>query len=75
MRALQIRVPEGDQPVYLRIAQGIREAVLAGKLRPGEKTPSTRMLAAELGVHRNTVVAAFSELLAEGWLQGEQRRS
>jgi GntR family transcriptional regulator/MocR family aminotransferase len=74
LRTLQLRIPEGDQALYLRIAQAIRDAILDGKLLPGERTPSTRELAELLGTHRNTVIAAISELLAEGWLISEERK-
>ncbi len=66
MRALTLNVPQSGGPHYLRIARAIRDALAGGLARPGEKLPSTRALAEELGVHRNTVVAALAELQAEG---------
>jgi GntR family transcriptional regulator/MocR family aminotransferase len=53
--------------VFVRIARGIADDVRRGRLRPGEALPGTRALAASLGVNRNTVVAAYRELVAEGW--------
>ena len=48
----------------------LREAVLSGRLAAGTRLPSTRTLAAELGVSRNTVTGAFLPLLSEGYLEG-----
>src|ERR1019366_5890784 len=48
-----------------------REAVLGGRLPPGSRLPSTRAFAAELGISRNTVMGAFDQLLAEGYLEGK----
>nr|CEL16519.1 Transcriptional regulator, GntR family domain / Aspartate aminotransferase [Kibdelosporangium sp. MJ126-NF4]CTQ90472.1 Transcriptional regulator, GntR family domain / Aspartate aminotransferase (EC 2.6.1.1) [Kibdelosporangium sp. MJ126-NF4] len=45
-----------------------REAIRAGRLLPGTRLPSSRALAADLGVGRNTVVRVYSELVSEGWL-------
>jgi GntR family transcriptional regulator / MocR family aminotransferase len=56
-------------PVVHQVARGIASHVAAGRLRPGERLPGSRELARILGVHRNTVVAAYGELLAEGWVQ------
>lgn len=61
-----------DTPLFLQIARGIAEAVRAGRLRPGDKLPGTRRLADTLAVHRNTVIAAYDELVAEGWLESRQ---
>jgi GntR family transcriptional regulator/MocR family aminotransferase len=46
----------------------VREAIRAGRLQPGDALPSTRGLAADLGVARSTVVAAYDQLIAEGYL-------
>jgi GntR family transcriptional regulator / MocR family aminotransferase len=55
-------------PMFLRIGQSITSAIRRGRLAPGDALPSTRALAAQLGVHRKTVVAAYRELEREGWL-------
>jgi len=62
-----LTVDEGDFPVFVRIARGIADDVRRGRLRPGEALPGTRALAESIGVNRNTVVAAYGELVAEGW--------
>jgi GntR family transcriptional regulator / MocR family aminotransferase len=46
----------------------LRDAVRAGRLGPGTRLPSSRALAADLGVARNTVAEVYSQLVAEGWL-------
>src|SRR5262245_38120039 len=57
-------------PFYRQIYDGVREAILSGRLRPGARLPSTRVLAADLETSRNTVLAAFGQLLAEGYVEG-----
>ena len=46
---------------------GLRDAVRTGRLRPGARVPSSRTLAKDLGVARNTVADAYAQLIAEGW--------
>lgn len=62
--------PGEARPLYRQVYDGLREAILAGRLRPGERLPSTRTLAAELGVARNTVVLAYEQLRTEGYVVG-----
>ena len=59
-----------SSPIYRRLYEWIRSAILTGKLRPGQKIPSTRYLAAELKVSRITVLYAFQQLSAEGYIEG-----
>ncbi|MDP9843882.1 PLP-dependent aminotransferase family protein [Streptosporangium lutulentum] len=54
------------------LAGALREAVRTGRLVPGTRLPSSRSLAADLGVARNTVADAYAELVAEGWLTARQ---
>lgn len=61
--------PTAPEPIYLQIARGISEAIASGRLAPGSHLPGTRALSAHLAVNRNTVVAAFQELQAEGWIE------
>ena len=56
--------------LHRQLYEGLREGVLAGRFPAGARLPSTRGLAAELGVSRNTVTSAFTQLLAEGYLEG-----
>ncbi len=55
-------------PLFLQIARRISDDARRGRLRPGERLPGSRKLAESVGVHRNTVLAAYDELQAEGWL-------
>ncbi len=58
-------------PLYRQIYEGIRGAILSGKLVSGTRLPASRVLAKNLGVSRLTVVNAFEQLLAEGYLEGK----
>ena len=66
------RLLTGDRtaPLFRQVYDGLRAAILAGQLPPGTRLPATRALAAELGVSRATVVNAFDQLAAEGYLAG-----
>ncbi|WP_417277594.1 PLP-dependent aminotransferase family protein [Celeribacter sp.] len=61
-------------PLFLAIAEAITHDITRGRLRPGARLPGTRALAQELGVHRNTVDAAYQELLMQGWLEAKPAR-
>ncbi|RQV01229.1 PLP-dependent aminotransferase family protein [Burkholderia cenocepacia] len=52
-----------------QLAQALRDAVRRGDVRPGDTLPSTRLLAASLQVARGTVVDAYAQLIAEGFLE------
>ncbi|MEU0392895.1 PLP-dependent aminotransferase family protein [Streptomyces sp. NPDC006208] len=54
------------------LMDALREAVRTGRLAPGTRLPSSRSLAADLGIARNTVADAYAELVAEGWLTAQQ---
>lgn len=54
------------------LMDALREAVRTGPLTPGTRLPSSRTLAADLGIARNTVADAYAELVAEGWLTARQ---
>ena len=51
-----------------RLEAALRDAVRTGRLAPGTRLPSSRALAADLGLARNTVAEAYAQLVAEGWL-------
>ncbi|RMD91567.1 MAG: PLP-dependent aminotransferase family protein [Alphaproteobacteria bacterium] len=65
--------PEAPGTLQARIQQMVAEEILSGRLKPGEKLPSTRRLAAHLGVSRITVTLAYSELLANDYLTARGR--
>ncbi|MFI7408189.1 PLP-dependent aminotransferase family protein [Streptomyces sp. NPDC049627] len=54
------------------LEHALRDAVRDGRLAPGERLPATRRLADELGISRNTVKAAYDQLVAEGYLTARQ---
>ncbi|MDX3238701.1 PLP-dependent aminotransferase family protein [Streptomyces sp. ME03-5709C] len=54
------------------LTEALREAVRTGRLASGTRLPPSRTLAADLGVSRNTVVEAYADLVAEGWLTARQ---
>lgn len=62
---------EAKLPFYRQIYNGYRDLILSGLLRPGQRLPSTRALAAELAISRLPVVNAFEQLLHEGYLVGK----
>ena len=62
--------PSARVPLYQQLYDELRTAILTGRLAPGARLPATRELATTLGVARNTVLNAFDQLLAEGYLEG-----
>ncbi len=56
------------RPIYSQIIDGLREQVIAGILREGDKLPSVRELAGELAINPNTIQRAYRELEAAGWI-------
>jgi GntR family transcriptional regulator/MocR family aminotransferase len=54
------------------LTDALREAVRSGRLAPGTRLPSSRALAADLGIARSTVTECYTELVAEGWLTARQ---
>ena len=67
-----VAAPDRSSPVPLQrqLYEGIRGDILAGRLAAGTRLPSTRALAAEIGVSRNTVMGAYLQLLSEGYARG-----
>jgi GntR family transcriptional regulator/MocR family aminotransferase len=66
------RAPGAGEPVIRQVYDQVRQAIHAGALTPGGKLPSSRGLAAHLGVARASVVAAYDLLQAEGYIEGRQ---
>jgi GntR family transcriptional regulator/MocR family aminotransferase len=61
---------KSDAPFYRQIYETIRCSILSGGLPSGRQLPASRLLAKQLGVSRMTVVNAYEQLLAEGYLEG-----
>ena len=64
--------PTSNTPLYEELYAHMRAAILSGELKDGMKLPSTRALAEELNVSRNTVLNAYRQLLAEGYLESRE---
>jgi GntR family transcriptional regulator / MocR family aminotransferase len=67
---LLIRLRRGaGRPLRDQLEQALRSAVRDGRLKPGGRLPSTRTLAADLGLSRGLVVEAYAQLIGEGYLE------
>lgn len=66
--------PSEGEALFGQIARAVADDIRRGRLKRGARLPGTRTLADELGVHRNTVVAAYAELAAEGWIETRRAR-
>jgi GntR family transcriptional regulator/MocR family aminotransferase len=67
-----VRLEGRAGPLHRRVYDAMREAVLQGRLRSGQRLPSTRALAKELGVSRTVTLQAYDRLFAEGVLVARQ---
>ncbi|GAB7127749.1 PLP-dependent aminotransferase family protein [Silvimonas sp. JCM 19000] len=64
------RIDKADvAPLYRQLQDALRQAILLHELAPGRKLPSSRLLAAELGIGRNTVIQVYEQLALEGYVQ------
>jgi GntR family transcriptional regulator/MocR family aminotransferase len=61
---------DAAEPLHRQLYGALRRAILAGRLPAGARLPSSRGLAAELGLSRNTVLAALEQLASEGYVEG-----
>ncbi len=57
------------KPLYRQVYEAYRKAIVDGSVRPGQRVPSTRVLALELGISRIPVLSAYAQLLAEGYFE------
>lgn len=71
--AIQLQHQHGTA-LHLQIVQAIIEEIRRGRLARGAPMPGTRELAERLSVNRKTVVLAYEELVAQGWLEAQPRR-
>src|SRR5262245_20444788 len=71
MLLLDLRKTGG--PLYRRVYHALKSTIREGRLAPDARLPSTRELAADLRVSRNTVVLAYEQLLAEGYVVSRNR--
>jgi GntR family transcriptional regulator/MocR family aminotransferase len=61
---------ESTVPLVVQLYRGLRDAIVSRQIAPGVRLPSTRTLAAELAVSRNTVLDVYDQLYAEGYVEG-----
>jgi GntR family transcriptional regulator/MocR family aminotransferase len=71
---LTIVIRRNGGAIAMQIVQAIIEEIRRGRLAPGSPLPGTRELAEDLGVNRKTVILAYDELTAQGWLSPEKKR-
>lgn len=60
--------PDAATPLYVQLSQQLGQLIRAGTLAAGQRLPGSRLLASQLAINRLTVVAAYDDLLAQGWL-------
>ncbi|WP_084735705.1 PLP-dependent aminotransferase family protein [Cystobacter ferrugineus] len=66
--------PSSSVPLFVQLARAVIRDIERGRLSPGDALPGTRALAVSLGIHRNTVDAAYRELIHQGWACAEPSR-
>jgi GntR family transcriptional regulator/MocR family aminotransferase len=74
MKVLNLTNVGLSKKLYLNIANAIKTAIKSGNVKPLEKLPSARSLAEQLDVNRHTIMAAYNELIAQGWVETRERR-
>lgn len=78
MKQINVKHLIDEQPPakakYLKISAGLRAAIKTGLLKPGEQLPAARHLGQQLTSNRHTIMAAYNELIAEGWIYSQQRK-
>lgn len=65
---LQIHLSRSSESLVTEIASRIVDAIRDGRLQPGDPLPGARTLAKQLAVNRNTVAAAYVDLVRQGWI-------
>jgi GntR family transcriptional regulator / MocR family aminotransferase len=67
---LTVALDSGHElPLFLQLAEAVLADIRSGRLLPGARLPGSRTLAAALRIHRNTVLAGYAELAAQGWIE------
>ena len=67
---VSIALEYSGKPAYRRLSAALRAEILEGRLAPGARLPATRDIAGRYGLSRGTIVSAFEELKAEGYVEG-----
>jgi GntR family transcriptional regulator/MocR family aminotransferase len=73
MRWLAFAIDGQNGSLYTRVYRELRRAILDGRLKPAARLPPSRQLAQELSVSRNTVLGAYQQLFAEGYIEAADR--
>jgi GntR family transcriptional regulator/MocR family aminotransferase len=73
MKSLNLKLQDSKKPKYERIYRAFLDGLKEGVLKPGERLPSTRELAKTYRCHRLTVMNALQSLVAEGWLESQEK--
>lgn len=68
-----LALPDKSGILYIRLYQRMRALILQGSWSRGMRLPSSRTLAADLGISRNTAILALDQLLADGWIETRSR--
>jgi GntR family transcriptional regulator/MocR family aminotransferase len=68
-----LTLPDKSGVLYVRLYQRMRALILQGAWPPGMRLPSSRRLAEDLGVSRNTAALALDQLMADGWIETRSR--
>jgi GntR family transcriptional regulator len=66
--------PESGEPIYQQLVRQITHAITTGALKPGDRLPTLRQLAADLVINPNTVARAYRDLEVAGLIEGGPRR-
>jgi GntR family transcriptional regulator/MocR family aminotransferase len=61
-----------DSPMFVQLSEALASDIRTGRLKPGDPLPGTRVLATRLRVHRNTVIAGYKELMAQGLVEARR---
>lgn len=73
VRGYMINIVTGNNhPIYMQIYEYFKKQILSGQLAEGQKLPSTRFLARDLSIGRNTVENAYGQLVSEGYIESKQ---
>ena len=74
MKMLTLTLDKHAKPKFLHIASAIRSAIKQGQVSASESLPSARQLAEQLHTNRHTIMAAYQELIAQGWVESIERQ-
>ena len=64
---------KGDKPIYEYLYESIRNDIISGKLKSGDKLPSRRQMALDNGIAEITVANAYAQLVTEGYIESREK--